>query len=142
MIAPLTDQLPNFPVCTGAVVQIDLDVEASRNGAPGTASPPDSIVPLGIAIWALTLSANVLLTSLIAGRIWFISRDVASYGTAGVTYTRKAMNVIIESGALCFLVQFVLIVQYGLGHPSMDILVPIASQTYVRPGSKRGYLTS
>ena len=54
------------------------------------------------------------------------------YSLPTTSTTRKAMNIVIESGIIYFVVQFVFVVVYGLNHPSEVILIVIATQTYVR----------
>ena len=72
-----------------------------------------------------------MITCLIVGRIWHVSRGSTLYGLARQSYTCKAIYVIVESGALYFIVQIILMVVYGLGHPSQNIMVVIAIQVYV-----------
>ena len=73
-----------------------------------------------------------MVTCFIVGRIWFMSRGTAMYSLPTTSTTRKAMNIVIESGIIYFVVQFVFVVVYGLNHPSEVILIVIATQTYVR----------
>ncbi|KIP07247.1 hypothetical protein PHLGIDRAFT_24165 [Phlebiopsis gigantea 11061_1 CR5-6] len=89
-----------------------------------------SIVPLGLASFTLPLATNLMVTSLIVGRIWFMSRGTAMYNLPTHSTTRKAMSIIVESGALYFVVQFIFVVVYGLNHPSEVILIEVACQTY------------
>ena len=41
------------------------------------------------------------------------------------------MSVMIESGALYFVVQLVFVVIFGMNHPAEVIMILIATQTYV-----------
>lgn len=41
------------------------------------------------------------------------------------------MNIIIESGLVYFIVQLIFVVVYGLGHPSVVVMIEVATQTYV-----------
>lgn len=93
--------------------------------------PTPIIVPLGLADWILPLCTNVICTSLIVGRIWYMSRETTIYGLSKRSYSRRAIDVMIESGALYFVVQLVFVVVYGLNHPSENIMVEIATQIYV-----------
>ncbi|EKM58160.1 uncharacterized protein PHACADRAFT_252245 [Phanerochaete carnosa HHB-10118-sp] len=90
-----------------------------------------SIVPLGLASFVLPLCTNVIVTSLMVGRIWYMSRGTAElYKVAGSSATRKAIHVMVESGMLYFAVQLVFVVVYGLNLPSDVIMIAIAVQTY------------
>lgn len=98
-------------------------------GTTGSTAMP-SIVPLALASFTLPLCTNVMVSGLIIGRIWWMSKDTALYELPTRSATRAAMNVIIESGVLYFVVQFVFVVIFGLGHPSELIMVLVATQTY------------
>ncbi|GJE85466.1 hypothetical protein PsYK624_015450 [Phanerochaete sordida] len=90
-----------------------------------------SIVPLGLASFVLPLCTNVLVTGLMIGRIWYMSRGAGEiYKITGNGATRKAIHVMVESGALYFVVQLVFVVVYGMNHPSAVIMIVIATQTY------------
>ena len=91
-----------------------------------------SIVPLGLASFVLPLCTNVLVTGLMVGRIAYMARGAGEiYKITGNGATRKAIHVMVESGALYFVVQLVFVVVYGMNHPSAVILITIATQTYV-----------
>ncbi|EKM58138.1 uncharacterized protein PHACADRAFT_139802 [Phanerochaete carnosa HHB-10118-sp] len=98
-------------------------------GTTGATVSP-AIVPLGLASFVLPLCTNVLATGLIVARVWWMGRGGRMYALSGGGATRKAMHVIIESGALYFLVQLVFVVVYGLNDPSADVMIAIAVQTY------------
>lgn len=100
-------------------------------GTTGATAMP-SIVPLALASFILPLCTNVIVTGLIIGRIWFMSKDTALYELPTRSTTRAAMSVIIESGALYFVVQFVFVIIFGLNSPAELIMILIATQTYVR----------
>ena len=53
----------------------------------------------GMLAYSLPLCTNLMVTTLIVGRIWYMSRDATIYGLQR-SYTRKAATIIIESGAL------------------------------------------
>lgn len=90
-----------------------------------------SIVPLALASFILPLCTNVMVTALIIGRIWWMSKDTALYELPTRSTTRAAISVMIESGALYFIVQLIFVVIFGINHPAEVIMILIATQTYV-----------
>lgn len=91
-----------------------------------------SIVPLGLASFVLPLCTNIMVTSLMVGRILYMSRGASEvYKVAGSSASQRATNVMIESGVLYFIVQLIFVVVYGMNHPSAVIMIAIAVQTYV-----------
>ena len=60
-----------------------------------------------------------------------MSRDTTLYGLSRKSYTRKAVYIMIESGALYFAAQLVFVVTYGITNPAELIALNIATQTYV-----------
>ena len=73
-----------------------------------------------------------MVTTMMVGRIWYMSRGAAEvYKVTGSTATRKAIHVMVESGMLYFVVQFIFVVVYGLNLPSAVVMIVIATQTYV-----------
>jgi hypothetical protein len=85
----------------------------------------------GFADWTLPLCTNVICTSPIVGRIQYTPRDTTLYGFPRSSGTRKAINIIFENGMLSFMVLFIFTAVYGFNHTSEDIMVEIATQTYV-----------
>ncbi|KZT59998.1 hypothetical protein CALCODRAFT_553941 [Calocera cornea HHB12733] len=57
-----------------------------------------SIKPWGTAMFSVSLATNVLVTSLTAGRIWWISRTTNKLMAGGGTRSLDAITLIIESG--------------------------------------------
>lgn len=90
---------------------------------------PASIVPLGIAGYSLPLCTNAIITFLIAGRIWYMSR--AATHTSTLRTARSAINIIIESGALYLVTQMIFVVLYAVRHPAQAIIAVMAVQIYV-----------
>ena len=88
-------------------------------------------MPLGLASFILPLCTNVMVTSLIIGRIWYMSRDTSLYVVHANSGTRKAMNIIVESGALYFVAQLVFVVTYAMQHPAEYILLLMVVPIYV-----------
>ncbi|KAG1744163.1 uncharacterized protein EDB91DRAFT_1124822 [Suillus paluster] len=99
---------------------------------PTSPAPPASIVPLGLAGYIMPLATNVIVTTLIVYRIWFSSRIVRESPVhIGQSASRHAMMLIIESGALYLVTQFVFVVLFAISHPAEGIMAVIATQVYV-----------
>jgi len=96
---------------------------------------PPSLVPLGLAAFSLPLCTNVIVTSLIAGRIWYLSprkaRNMRSAQFPSGT-GRAAIDIVVESGMLYLAVQFVFVILFAIRHPAQGIVGVIAVQIYVR----------
>ena len=96
---------------------------------------PASIVPWGLAAFVLPLVTNVIVTTLIAMRIWYLSpRKVRDMGSAQFTagISRAVIGIVIESGMLYVAVQFVFVILFAIGHPAQGIVGVMAVQIYVR----------
>jgi hypothetical protein len=99
---------------------------------PASPAPPAAIVPLGLAGYILPLATNVVVTSLIVYRIWMSSRIVKeSPVVIGQGASHRAMMLIIESGALYLIIQFIFVVLFAIQHPAQGIVAVIATQIYV-----------
>lgn len=102
--------------------------------APTAAAPPAAIQPLVFAAYILPLIANFMLTVLIAGRIWWLTRGTITYlgkvstGKRGTAF--KAAMIIIESGVLYFVVQLVYLTVFAVGNSSDQLMSLIAVQIY------------
>lgn len=57
-----------------------------------------STKPLGTATFCISLGANVIVSGLIAGRLWWISRQTSKLITHGRHGTHEALRLVIESG--------------------------------------------
>ena len=86
-------------------------------------------MPLGLASFSLPFCTNVIVTLLIIGRIWYMSRRMQTYS---LTNTRGVMAIMLESGVLYFVVQFVFLILYGVNNPGEQVIIPMAVQVYVR----------
>ncbi|RPD61380.1 hypothetical protein L227DRAFT_500506 [Lentinus tigrinus ALCF2SS1-6] len=95
---------------------------------------PTALVPLGIAGYSLPLATNVIATTLIVSKLWWILRKAAQEtltGPFGAGRTIKnAVTIVIESGLLYLVAQLVLVVLFSLGHPAQAIIVPTTVQIY------------
>lgn len=73
------------------------------------------------------------MTSLIVYRIWYTSRAIPDTPLEiGQGATRRAMMLIVESGALYLLFQLVFVILFAIPHPAEAILAVMAVQIYVR----------
>ncbi len=93
---------------------------------------PAEIVPLGTSGFALSLGCNFFLTALIVGRIWYMDRQMNRAMPDKDGSLSKAMSIMIESGTLVLVVQLILVVLFAIRHPAQAIMVPAATQIYVR----------
>jgi hypothetical protein len=96
---------------------------------------PTSLVPLGLAGFILPLITNVIVTTLIVMRIWYLSprkvRDMHSARFPTGT-GRAVIDIIVESGMLYLVVQLAWVILFAIGHPAQDIAGVVAVQIYVR----------
>nr|VWO96289.1 Ketoreductase CTB6 (EC (Cercosporin toxin biosynthesis cluster protein 6) [Ganoderma boninense] len=69
--------------------------------------------------YAISLTNNVLVTSLISGRIWYVTREVRTSGYATGSDYRRAILVVIESGALYALTQVIQLAWYVAKFPGL-----------------------
>lgn len=107
-----------------------IDILLATN--PNSPTPPAALVPLGLAGYALPLCTNIIVTSLIVYRIWYTSfatPDAPLQVRQGAP--RRAMMLIIESGALYLLFQLVFVALFALSNPAEAILAVMAVQIYV-----------
>jgi hypothetical protein len=79
------------------------------------------------------LVTNVLVTTLIAVRIWYLSpRKVGDMRGAQFRTGRATIEIIVESGMLYLAVQLVFVILFSIQHPAQGIVGVIAVQIYVR----------
>ncbi|KAM5544435.1 hypothetical protein V8D89_002095 [Ganoderma adspersum] len=69
--------------------------------------------------YALSLTNNVLVTALIAGRIWYTTRTLTAIGRAHTAVYRRAILIMIESGALYALTQVLQLSWYVAKFPGL-----------------------
>lgn len=125
------DWPPASTACTAEIIHLLEDLDPSAPVAPA------SLVPLGIAAYTLPLFTNVMVTSLIVGRIWWITRRLAGVDTtrSSGASVRRAMVILAESGALYLVTQLIFVIVFALKHPSQAIMGVVAVQIYVRIAS-------
>ena len=121
-------------VCVGVVFHLLLSVNLKWPVAP-TSPAPRALVPLGLAAFCLPLGTNVIVTTLIAGRIWYLSpckaRKIRSVKfPTGIG--RAAIDIVIESGMLYLAAQLIFVILFAIRHPAQSIASVIAVQIYVR----------
>jgi len=93
---------------------------------------PPSIVPLGMAALFLPLSANVVVTTLIAVRIWHLSPHKESDLGLPSGMAWAAISVVVESGMLYLVAQLTFVTLFAIQHPANNIAQSVAVQIYVR----------
>ncbi|KAI0284116.1 hypothetical protein BC826DRAFT_168598 [Russula brevipes] len=96
-------------------------------------TPP--LIRLSLAGFVLPLCTNVLVTTLIAARIWYISPRKMSDLLGRRVPTgpaRAAIDIVVESGVLYLAVQLVFVTLLAIRHPAQAIVGPMAVQIYVR----------
>jgi hypothetical protein len=103
---------------------------------PNTNLP--GLIPLTITSWALDLIVNVSVTLTIAGRLWWMGRNVASFRadhSTGNPYS-YSIYVIVESGAIFAGATIVMLALYlsenGSPFPYSIPSLDVASQLAVR----------
>ena len=122
--------LVSLTVCVSVIIHLLL-----RN-SPIT-SPSRGLESLGLAAFSLPLGTNVIVTTLIAGRIWYLSprkprniRGMRWKVPTGMGST--AINIVIESGMLYLAAQLIFVTLIAIEHPAQSIAEVIAVQIYVR----------
>jgi len=102
---------------------------------PTSPVPPTAIVPLTTAGYALPLCTNVMVTGLIASRIWYISR-IAVMDEHGKRVMKRvptgghSMMLIIESGALYLVTQLIFVILVATRNPAEAVLSLAGTQIY------------
>ncbi len=101
---------------------------------PSAPVAPASLVPLITAGYTLPLATNVLVTVLIVLRIWYLSpaRNPQLRGISTRSRTaRRAIDIMVESGALYMVTQIIFVVLFAVRHPAQAIIAVVAVQIYV-----------
>lgn len=104
---------------------------------------PDAFInSFGTASFSLSLAVNIILTALIAGRIWYLARGITliarpqsmhkSSSGAIPAFAREVIAMMIESGALFAAVQLCFVITFAQGGNSVNIANSVAMQIYVR----------
>ncbi|KAJ7487016.1 hypothetical protein FB451DRAFT_1228574 [Mycena latifolia] len=99
--------------------------------SPTAPQAPAAIVPVGDAAFAMSLILNFVTSSLIVGRIWYMSRQSMMQGVPhSKTSIQRAIEIVVESGLLFLAAQFVFVVLFAIAHPAQAVVEPIATQIY------------
>ena len=102
---------------------------------PTAPVPPAALVPLGLAGYALPLATNFMATTLIAGRLYASAHNaekrVGALMSGTMRAAQRAVEIMVESGALYLVTQVVFVVLFAIGHPAQAILAVVAVQIYV-----------
>lgn len=96
-------------------------------------SSPFAIVNLTLSYYVLSLSLNVIVTFLIAGRLLMYRYRMRT--VMGIQHTSTYANVVailVESAALYSVFAILFIVPFGLGHPIGNLFLQVVSQVQVR----------
>ena len=121
------------PACILAVAHLVITLD------PTAPAAPPALVPLGLAGYVLPLGTNALATGLIAARLLLASRrpqvdsTVGGGGALTARAARRAVAIIVESGALYLAAQLAFVVLFARGAPAQAVAAVIAAQIYVRP---------
>ena len=121
-------------VCAGVAFHLLLSAYLESVAAP-TSPAPRGLVPLGLAVFLLSLVTNVIVTTLIAGRIWYLSpRKARKMGSVQLPtgIGRAAIDIVIESGMLYLAAQLIFVILFAIRHPALCIAEVIAVQIFVR----------
>jgi len=100
---------------------------------PNSSMEPPFVFSLAMTCLFLPLGANVVVTILIAARIWYLSpHNISDLGPVRSRFGtgRAALGIIIESGMLYLAVQLTFVVLFTIGHPAQDIALAISVQIY------------
>ncbi|KAJ7776910.1 hypothetical protein DFH07DRAFT_911796 [Mycena maculata] len=100
--------------------------------SPTASQAPAAIVPIGTASFALSLCLNFIVSSLIVGRIWWMTREshLRSDDPRSKTTVSQAMAIVVESGLLFLAAQFVFVILFAIAHPAQAVVEPMAVQIY------------
>jgi hypothetical protein len=101
-----------------------------------TASPQglfgSTTASFAIPYFAITLSLNVLLTVMIAGRIWYYQKSVeAAVGSDYAVHYTTVTTMFVESAAIYTVVSLLLVVTFSVGNPINQIWLGIAPSVQV-----------
>ena len=107
---------------------IAFDIEtASPNGLFGSTT-----ASFAIPYFAISLSLNIILTVMIAGRIWYYQRSVATAigGEFAIHYT-SITTMFVESAAIYSVTSLLLLITFTMGNPINQIWLGIAPSVQV-----------
>ncbi|KIK43829.1 hypothetical protein CY34DRAFT_803335 [Suillus luteus UH-Slu-Lm8-n1] len=128
IILPLLTALAGFG-CILPIPSLVLSIN------PTSPVPPTEIVPLTTAGYALPLCTNIMVTGLIAVRLWYISRVpiIDEYGKPAILKIAaggRPMMLVIESGALYMITQLIFVVLVAMQNSAEAVLSYAGTQIY------------
>jgi len=127
IVLPILTSISSL-VCFSIVLHLLLRID------PNSPIAPPSLVPLGLASFSLPLGTNVMVTTLIASRIWYLSprkvRDIRSSARFPTKTARAAIDIVVESGMLYLAVQLIFVVLFAIRHPAQGVVGVVAVQIY------------
>ncbi|KZT00533.1 uncharacterized protein LAESUDRAFT_801627, partial [Laetiporus sulphureus 93-53] len=91
---------------------------------------PPALVWLGLMGYILALCMNVLITALIVGCIWYVSRHCRNI-IVGASGTAKVISILVESSAIYLIMQLSYVTLFALGLPTEQIAGLATVQIYV-----------
>jgi hypothetical protein len=92
-------------------------------------------ISLSLTTFSLPLGTNVIVTTLIVARIWYLSPRKARNMSSAQFPTRTGqatIDIVVESGMLYLAVQLIFVILSAILHPAQNIVGAIAVQIYVR----------
>ncbi|RDB26406.1 hypothetical protein Hypma_006563 [Hypsizygus marmoreus] len=93
--------------------------------SPGVGFWSASTARFGIAYWSLTLSLNIILTTLIVGRLWLMRCQMRSlFGEAYTCTYTSTMAMLIESAAIVTVFHFIFVVSYARNSNVQNLALP------------------
>lgn len=102
-----------------------------------TGSSPFAIVNLILAYYVMSLSLNIIVTLLIAGRLLiFRYRMHKIMGPHHTSTYSNIVAILVESAALYSVFAVLFIVPFGLGNPVGNIFLQVVNQVQVRVASE------
>lgn len=85
-----------------------------------------------IPYFAMSLALNVLLTAMIAGRIWYYQKSVESaVGSEYAIHYTSVTTMFVESAAIYTVVSLLLLATFTVGNPINQIWLGIAPSVQV-----------
>jgi hypothetical protein len=98
-----------------------------------SAYAPPSLIPIGDLAFCVPLGFQIIVTSLIVGKIFVISRNVDSSRSTISSKSSKAgdaIGILIESGFLLLVIQILFVVYFTEQSPVQSIIYGMAAQIY------------
>ena len=91
-----------------------------------------SVAPdLIISAWVLDMTLNFFVTVVIAGRLWWIGRQLASLTGTRTNRYASSIYVVVESGALAAATNIVMFALYASNSPALEAGLNVGPQLAV-----------